>query len=111
MSRLHGGVSAHRVPRLRTRIRRWKARCTKGGGKPCDAFVVDGKAPPDISALKPYWVKPAVRDFRGSGGDGGIIRSPVRATALPGKPEGVRSMPENRIVIESPLLLSQKNFR
>ena len=84
MSRLHGGVSAHRVPRLRTRIRRWKARCTKGGGKPRDALVVDGKAPPDISALKPYWVKPAVRDFRGSGGNVGIIRSPVRATALPG---------------------------
>jgi len=34
--------------------------------------------------LKPYWGKPAVRDFRGSGGNVGIIRSPVRATALPG---------------------------
>ena len=34
--------------------------------------------------MKPYWGKPAVRDFRGSGGNVGIIRSPVRATALPG---------------------------
>jgi len=50
----------------------------------CDELVVDGKAPSDISALKPYWGKPAVRDFRGSGGNVGIIRSPVRATALPG---------------------------
>jgi hypothetical protein len=49
-----------------------------------DELVVDGKAPSDISALKPYWGKPAVRDFRGSGGNVGIIRSPVRATALPG---------------------------
>jgi len=50
----------------------------------CDELVVDGKAPSDISALKPYWGKPAVRDFRGSGGNVGIMRSPVRATALPG---------------------------
>jgi hypothetical protein len=46
--------------------------------------VVDSKAPLEIPALKPYWGKPTVRDFRGSGGDVGIIRSPVRATALPG---------------------------
>jgi hypothetical protein len=51
----------------------------------CDELVVDGKAPSDKSALKPYWGKPAVRDFRGSGGNVGIIRSPVRATALPGR--------------------------
>ena len=50
----------------------------------CDELVVDGKAPSDISALKPYWGKPAVRDFRGSGGNVGIIRSPVRATVLGG---------------------------
>ena len=43
-----------------------------------------GKAPSDVPALKPYWVKPAVRDFRGDGGNVGIMRSPVRATALPG---------------------------
>ncbi len=28
--------------------------------------------------------------FRGSGGNVGIIRSPVRATALPGDPENMR---------------------
>src|SRR5678815_5089892 len=33
-------------------------------------------------ALKPYWGKPAVRNFRGGNGNVGIIRSPVRAIAL-----------------------------
>src|SRR5712691_11896458 len=33
-------------------------------------------------ALKPYWGKPAVRNFRGGDGDIGIIRSPVCAIAL-----------------------------
>jgi hypothetical protein len=32
--------------------------------------------------LKPYWGKPAVRNFRGGYGDGGIIRSPLSAMAL-----------------------------
>ena len=41
-----------------------------------------GKAPSDRPALKPYWGKPAVRNFRGGDGDVGIIRSPVRAIAL-----------------------------
>ena len=49
-----------------------------------EELAVDGKAPPDILALKPDWGKPTVRNFRGSGGNVGIIRSPVRATALPG---------------------------
>ena len=44
-----------------------------------------GKAPPDTPALKPYWGKPAVRNFRGDHGNGGIIRSPIRAMVLPGK--------------------------
>jgi hypothetical protein len=35
--------------------------------------------------LKPYWGKPAVRNFRGDDGNVGIIRSPVRAIVLPGK--------------------------
>ena len=43
-----------------------------------------GKAPSDRPALKPYWGKPAVRNFRGGNGNVGIMRSPVRATALPG---------------------------
>src|SRR5229473_2672264 len=49
-----------------------------------EELAVDGQAPPDILALKPDWGKPTVRNFRGSGGNVGIIRSPVRATALPG---------------------------
>jgi hypothetical protein len=34
-----------------------------------------------ISALKPYWGKPTVRNFRGGYGNGGIIRSPLSAIA------------------------------
>jgi hypothetical protein len=39
----------------------------------------------DMLALKPYWGKPTVRNFREGDGDVGIIRSPVRAITLPGK--------------------------
>jgi hypothetical protein len=42
-----------------------------------------GKALADKPALKPYRGKPAVRNFRGDDGNVGIIRSPVRAIALP----------------------------
>src|ERR1700694_3253129 len=42
-----------------------------------------GKALSNIPALKPYRGKLAVRNFRGGDGDVGIIRSPVRAIALP----------------------------
>jgi hypothetical protein len=42
-----------------------------------------GKAASENPALKPYWGKPAVRNFRGGNGNVGIIRSPVRAIALP----------------------------
>jgi hypothetical protein len=42
-----------------------------------------GQARPDKLALKPYWGKPAVRHFREGDGNVGIIRSPVRAIALP----------------------------
>src|SRR5260370_15574319 len=44
-----------------------------------------GKAPSDSPALKPYRGKLAVRNFRGGNGNVGIIRSPVRAIALPDK--------------------------
>jgi hypothetical protein len=44
-----------------------------------------GKASSEIPALKPYRGKPAVRNFRGGNGNVGIIRSPVRAIALPDK--------------------------
>ena len=55
-----------------------KAVGTKDEGKP-----EIGQASSDIPALKPYWGKPAVRNFRGGDGNVGIIRSPVRAIALP----------------------------
>ena len=42
-----------------------------------------GKAPADKPAFKPYWGKPAVRNFRGDDGNVGIMRSPVRAIVLP----------------------------
>jgi hypothetical protein len=38
---------------------------------------------PDRLALKPYWGKPTVRNFREGDGNVGIIRSPIRAIALP----------------------------
>ena len=51
-----------------------------GAGLTADAF---GKARPDRLAFKPYRGKLAVRNFRGGDGNVGIIRSPVRAIALP----------------------------
>src|ERR1700716_4262525 len=42
-----------------------------------------GKASSDTPASKPYRGKPAVRNYRGGDGNVGIIRSPVRAIALP----------------------------
>jgi hypothetical protein len=42
-----------------------------------------GQARPDKLALKPYWGKPDVRNFREGDGNVGIIRSPVRAISLP----------------------------
>jgi hypothetical protein len=45
--------------------------------------AVDGKAPSDIPALEPDRGKLAVRNLRGDDGNGGIIRSPIRAIVLP----------------------------
>ena len=51
-----------------------------------------GKASSDTPAFKPYRGKPAVRNFRGGDGNVGIIRSPVRAIALPDRaPAGGRA--------------------
>jgi hypothetical protein len=61
-----------------------KAVGTKDEGKP-----KVGQASSDIPALKPYWGKPAVRNFRGGDGNVGIIRSPIRAIALPDYGKGV----------------------
>ena len=55
------------------------ALCTPGAGLSKSA---DGKASSETSALKPYWGKPAVRNFRGGYGNGGIIRSPLSAITL-----------------------------
>ena len=57
---------------------RWKQRARKAM-----ANQRAGKASSDSPALKPYRGKPAVRNFRGGNGNVGIIRSPVRAIALP----------------------------
>ena len=56
-----------------------QAESTKDDGKPGSP----GKASSEIPVLKPYRGKPAVRNFRGGNGNVGIIRSPVRAIALP----------------------------
>jgi len=45
--------------------------------------AVDGKAPSDIPTLEPDRGKLAVRNLRGDDGNGGIIRSPIRAIVLP----------------------------
>src|SRR5512132_4032896 len=45
------------------------------------------KTPSDMLALKPYWGKLTVRNFRGDDGNVGIIRSPVRAIALLDNPQ------------------------
>lgn len=58
---------------------------TDVAGMPGTGFTAAARreALSDMLALKPYWGKPAVRNFRESDGDVGIIRSPVRAIALP----------------------------
>ena len=65
---------------------------TKDGGKPCGSTGMSGadlsressgKASSERPVFKPYWGKPAVRNFRGEDGNVGIIRSPVRAILLP----------------------------
>ena len=58
------------------------------------------KAVSDRPALKPYWGKPAVRNFREGHGNVGIIRSPLRAFALPDQLSGqqnLRSMNQFRM--------------
>jgi hypothetical protein len=56
-----------------------------------EELAVVQEGPSDIPALKPYWGKPAVRNFRGDHGDVGIMRSPVRAMVLPGSGSGCNS--------------------
>ena len=61
----------------------------KAVGTRAKANQVLGKALSDSPALKPYRGKLAVRNFRGGDGNVGIIRSPVRAMALPDNRHGV----------------------
>jgi hypothetical protein len=64
---------------------------TKGGSKLTKKLCMPGagvnsgtnrKALSEMSALKPYWGKPAVRNFREDGGNNGIMRSPLSASIL-----------------------------
>jgi hypothetical protein len=66
------------------------ARSTKDGGKPSAATNswMDGKALSETLALKPERGKPAFQNFREGDGNGGIIRSPLRAIALPDYKKG-----------------------
>ena len=52
-----------------------------------------GQVSADRLALKPYWGKPAVRNFREGDGDVGIIRSPLRAITLPDQSTRNRKAP------------------
>src|SRR5439155_13226430 len=82
------GLDTERGHRVRSgSVRRVEAnRATEAGmpgaGLTADAF---GKARPDRLAFKPYWGQLAVRNFRGGDGNVGIIRSPLRAIALPNR--------------------------
>jgi len=95
-NRMHGGAPAHRVARLRTRYRRGQrgARRAEANRTTRAEFAVDGKAPSEIPAFQPDWRKSAVRNDRGDDGNGGIIRSPIRAIVLPDRTPGVRRKPE-----------------
>jgi len=68
-----------------SRESRWQQRARRTMANQCA-----GKASSDIPALKPYRGKPAVRNFRGGNGNVGIIRSPVRAIALPDNGQMIR---------------------
>ena len=50
----------------------------------------------DMLALKPYWGKPDVRNFREGDGNVGIIRSPISAIALPDR--SGESFDESRVI-------------
>src|SRR5258708_38727978 len=79
-----GGSARTEVPNRASSLTQGREYTVKAVGTKDEAKPgVSGKALSDIPALKPYWGKPAVRNFRGGDGNVGIIRSPVRAIALP----------------------------
>ncbi len=66
---------------------------TKDDGKPSEARKRrTGRPCLIVPALKPYWGKPAVRNFREGNGNVGIIRSPLRAFALPDQSSGHQNL-------------------
>jgi hypothetical protein len=74
---------------------------TKDEGKLIDVRTAShGKALSDQPALKPYWGKPAVRNFREGNGNVGIMRSPLRAIALPDQSSGFQTpqLPSYRVL-------------
>jgi hypothetical protein len=83
------------------------AESTKDGGKPdlatgmLGASLTEarpGKALSDRPALEPYRGKPALRNLRGGDGNVGIIRSPLRAIALPDQAYATRGSRERRVL-------------
>ncbi len=82
-------TSAHRPPAQNGEPTR-EAGSTEDEGKLIDARdALHGQALSDIPALKPYRGKPAVRNFREGNGNVGIMRSPLRAIALPDQSQSV----------------------
>ncbi len=78
MARSHGGAYKCIVPDTEQGIA-MEAESMKGDRKPaCKERIV--------RVLEAVPGKPAVRNFRGGNGNVGIIRSPVRAIALPDSP-------------------------
>jgi len=78
------GITKRPPARLRTGVQDTVSEDAKGGGKQSVALcmpgaglnsVADWKAPSEMSALKPYRGKPAVRNFREGYGNGGIIEA------------------------------------
>jgi len=62
------------------RMQTGRGRRMLGAGLSCCRFR---KAPLGKPAFQPYWGKPAVRNDREDRGNGGILRSPLRASILP----------------------------
>jgi hypothetical protein len=92
-------TNAHRLPAQNGDQTR-AAGSTKDDGKLIDARIASpGKALSDTPALKPYWGKPAVRNFREGNGNVGIMRSPPRAIALPDQSCGFGSLSDVQLAL------------
>ena len=61
-----------------------------------EELAVGGKALFEMLALKPERGKPAFRNFREGDGNGGIIRSPIRAIALPDRKKTCQNKRRNQ---------------